>query len=272
MQRQEAGPAVVLYPPIDDDDNNNNEVATDDVATRASPSCFRSRHSSCFANGEGSFAGDGVLSPDRRRRRLGDGEEFAVSTASRSGGALPEPIGAGGNIETTVGTGAAARHMSRDLATKFEALKRRKANGDAIQDCHVALAEEALGMASAEIERMQRACAELEGRLIGGDPEQQLQQPLPIQQQQLPQGRVRNPNGRNPGRRASRQRDADNNDDDEFPLLLPRVVIVTSSEHSRSSSLDANDVGPYLDPLHDMDPGNQDGDDDPSELESRGDS
>jgi hypothetical protein len=265
MQRQEAGPAVVLYPPIDDD--NNNEVATDEVENRASPSCLSS-HSSCFANGEGPFAGDGVLSPDRRRRRLGGGEEFAVSTASRSGGALPDPIGAGDIIETKVGKGAASRHMSRDLATKFEALKRRKANGDAIQDCHVALAEEALGMASAEIDRMQRACAELEGRLTGRDPEQQ-EQPLPIQQQ-LPQGRIRNPNGRNPGRREARQRDADNHDDDEFPLLLPRVVVV-SSEHSRSSSLDANDVGPYLDLLHDMDPSNQDGDDDPSEIESRGD-
>jgi hypothetical protein len=169
-----------------------------------------------------------------------------------------ESIEAGGSQRKAKSGGgaAAARHMSHDLATKFEALKRRKANGDAIEDSHVALAEEALGMASAEIARMQRACAELEGRL-GADP----QPPLPP-----PQRRVRNPDGgRDPGRRgAARRQDADNNEE-EFPVLLPRVVVITSSDHSRSSSLDANDVGPDLDDhLHEFDDSNQDDDDDPS--------
>jgi hypothetical protein len=170
-----------------------------------------------------------------------------------------ESIEAGGSHQKSKsgdrGAGA-ARHMSHDLATKFEALKRRKANGDAIEDCHVALAEEALGMASAEIARMQRACAELEGRL-GADP----QPPLPAP----PQRRVRNPDdGRDRGRRgAARRQDADNNEE-EFPVLLPRVVVITSSDHSRSSSLDANDVGPDLDDHlhHECDHSNQG--DDPS--------
>jgi hypothetical protein len=264
MQRQEAGPAVVLYPPIDDDDRE--EVG---IASRASALSDVSRSNSSFfyPNGQGSLADDDdIVSSDCRRRRDGEGSAAPAppvptqGARSRSAGVVrSESIEAGGSHQKAKsgGSGAAAcaRHMSHDLATKFEALKRRKANGDAIEDCHVALAEEALGMASAEIARMQRACAELEGRL-GADPQPP---PLPPPQQRR---HVRNPDGgRDPGRRgAARRQDADNNEE-EFPVLLPRVVVITSSDHSRSSSLDANDVDPDLDDhLLEFDDSNQDDD------------
>lgn len=262
MQRQEAGPSVVLYPPIDDDE--------DDLSSGESASSDLSSRRSICSNREGALAHDDITSSDRRRRR--DGEESAAPappvltevTKSRSGVVQSASLeAAGGSNQRTEPGDGVARYMSQDLATKFEALKRRKANGDAIQECHVAIAEEALGMASAEIARMQRACAELEGRL-GGDPHQP--QPLPAP----PQRRIRNPDGRDPGPRAGRRPHGDNNEEG-FPVQLPRVIVVTSSEHSRSSSLDANDVGPDLDDhLHDLlDHGNHG--DDPSGRESRSD-